>query len=118
MQPPDWLGLALQADQLLTQDRLDEATAQARLSLQLNSDCAVAHHVLGMVSWRRGRPQEGMDHLRRAVAVRPDLAAAHNGLGLCLAQTRDHDGALPEYDPALILKPDYAPAPFTPAMHL
>ncbi len=118
MQPPDWLSLALQADQLLTQYRLDEAAAQARLSLQLNPDCAVAHHVLGMVHWRRGQPKEGMDRLRRAVAIRPDLAAAHNGLGLCLAQVGDHDSALREYELAVILKPDYAHARFNRAMQL
>src|SRR5258708_39806676 len=118
MQAPDWLILAVQADQLFTQDRLDEAAERAKASLQLNPDGAAAHHTLGMVAWRRGRPQEGMAHLRRAVAIRPDLVAAHNGLGLCLAQIGDHDGALRQYDLALILKPDYAHARFNRAMQL
>ena len=59
-----------------------------------------------MVNWRHGRPRDGAEHLRRALAVRPDLPAAHNGLGLCLAQLGDHDGALRQYELALILKPD------------
>jgi hypothetical protein len=118
MQPPDWLSLALQADQLLTQDRLNEATSRAAASLQLNPDCAIALHVLGMVHWRYGEPREGLDRLRRAVAIRPDLAAAHNGLGLCLAQIGDHDAALREYELALILKPDHPHARFNRAMQL
>ena len=118
MQPPDWLSLALQADQLLTQDRLADAAEHARRSLALNPDCAVAHHVLGMVAWRHGRPAEGLEHLRRAVFLRPDLPAAHNGLGLCLAQLGDHAGALREYELALILKPDHPHARFNRAMQL
>ena len=53
MQPPDWLSLALQADQLLTQDRLADAAEQARRSLALHPDCAVAHHVRGRISYGR-----------------------------------------------------------------
>jgi hypothetical protein len=117
-QMPDWLALALQADQFLAQDRLGEATNQARLSLQINPDCAIALMVLGMVGWRTGRPQEGLDYLRRATAIRSDLVAAHNGLGLCLAQMGDHDGALRQYELALILKPDHPHARFNRAMQL
>ena len=118
MQTPDWLNLAVQADQLLTQGRLDEAAAQARRSLEINPDGAVAQTVFGMVHWQRGEPHEGIEHLRRALAIRPDLAPAHNGLGLCLSQLGDHDAALREYETALILKPDYAHARFNRAMQL
>ena len=71
-----------------------------------------------MVDWRHGRPRDGAEHLRRALAVRPDLPAAHNGLGLCLAQLGDHDGALRQYDLALLLKPDHPHARFNRAMQL
>ncbi|HEX4592006.1 MAG TPA: DUF6165 family protein [Gemmataceae bacterium] len=118
MQRPDWQIQALQADQLLTQDRLDEAAGQARESLRLNPESAVALHVLGMVDWRRGRPHDAIGRFRRALEIRPDLAAAHNGLGLGLAQLGDHDGALREYELALILKPDHPHARFNRAMQL
>src|SRR5436305_14637538 len=66
---PHWLSLALEADQLLDQLRLDEAADRAAASVRLNPDSAIALHALGMVSWHRGRPHEAIDHLRRAVAV-------------------------------------------------
>jgi GR25 family glycosyltransferase involved in LPS biosynthesis len=118
MQQPEWLLLALQADQLLTQDRIDEAVSHAQRSLQINADCAVARGVLGMVHWRHGRPREGIEEFRRALAVRPDLAAAHNGLGLCLAQVGDHDSAQREYELSLIFQPGYPHARFNRAMQL
>ncbi len=115
---PPWLSLALEADRLLDQQRLDEAADRAAASVRLNPDSAIALHALGMVCWHRGRPQESLEHLRRAVAVCPDLAAAHNGLGLCLAQLGDHDAALREYELALILQPDHAFARFNRAAQL
>jgi hypothetical protein len=118
MQSPDWLNLAVQADQLLIQGRPDEASEFARRSLAINPGAAVAHTVLGMIAWQRGEPNDGIDHLRRALAVRPDLAAAHNGLGLCLTQLGRHDEALQEYDRALVLKPDHPHARFNRAMQL
>jgi len=113
---PRWYALALDANQLLDQQRLDEAVDRAAESLRLNADGGLAHYVLGMVRWNRGRLPEATDHLRRAVAVRPDLAAAQFGLGLCLAHADDHDGALRQFDLTLILQPDHASARFRRAM--
>src|SRR2546423_10193979 len=118
MQMPDWLSLAVQADQHYAQDGLDEAAAQAGLALKLNPTAAVAHQVLGLLAWRFGRPREGIDRLRRALAIRPDLASAHNGLGLCHAQLGDHDLALRHYELALLLKADHPHARFNRAMQL
>src|SRR4051812_38959942 len=102
MQMPDWLNVALQADQLYAQGRLDDAVAQANLSLRMNPDCAVALQVLGLVDWQTGRAQDGIARLTRAIAIRPDLASAHNALGLCYSQLGDHDRALHEYDVTLV----------------
>jgi hypothetical protein len=118
MQQPDWLNLAVQADQLLARGRLEEAADYAHRSLAINPDAAVAHTVLGMIAWQRGEPNDGIDHLRRALAVRPDLPAAHNGFGLCLTQLGRHDEALREYEVALVLKPDHPHARFNRAMQL
>ncbi|HEY1381446.1 MAG TPA: tetratricopeptide repeat-containing glycosyltransferase family protein [Gemmataceae bacterium] len=118
MPTPLWFSLALEADRLLVQGRLDDAAARAAASLELNPDSAVALYALGMVAWHRGNLEEGMGHLRRAIALCPDMAAAHNGLGLCLARSGDYPGALRQYEVALILKPDYAPARFNRALEL
>jgi hypothetical protein len=117
-QMPDWLNLALQADQLYTQGRFDDAVHAATLSLQLNPDCAVALQVLGLVDWQRGLPHDGIARLHRAVAVRPDLPSIHNALGLCYAQLGDHARALHHYDIACVLKPDHPHARFNRAMQL
>lgn len=116
--PPRWLALAVEATQLLDQQRLEEAADRAAESLRLHFDGGLAHYVLGMVHWQQSRLAEATDHLRRAVAIRPDLAAAQFGLGLCLAQADDHDGALRQFALTLILQPDHASARFRRAMEL
>jgi hypothetical protein len=60
MTAPDWLNLAVQADQLLIQGRPDEAAEFARRSLTINPGAAVAHTVLGMIAWQRGEGIAGI----------------------------------------------------------
>jgi tetratricopeptide (TPR) repeat protein len=53
---------------------------------------------------------EAITQFRKAIALKPDYADAHNNLGVALAYKDDMDGAMAEYREALRLKPDSAEA--------
>jgi len=48
--------------------------------------------------------------LTRAVSINPDLATAHNALGVAYARTGDANRAVEEWRRALALQPDFADA--------
>jgi Flp pilus assembly protein TadD len=51
-----------------------------------------------------------VDHYRAALAANPDLAEAHNGLGVAYAREGDRAGAVRELETALALRPGYQAA--------
>jgi Flp pilus assembly protein TadD len=56
------------------------------------------------------RPDQALDPLRRAVALDPAYAAAHNALGIALARMGDRAGAIGAFQRAVELEPDYQEA--------
>ena len=57
-----------------------------------------------------GRMDEGIDAYRRAIALRPNYAAAHCNLGKAMQETDRFDEAIAAYDRAIALKPDLVEA--------
>ena len=57
-----------------------------------------------------GRDGEAIANYRRALAVQPDYAEAHNSLGLALARGGKLDEAIGHYEQALRSSPDHAQA--------
>src|SRR5262249_12859501 len=53
------------------------AEIEFRAAINLDADCASAHHNLGELMLRHGRPDEAVTALERAIA----LGAAHSGTG-------------------------------------
>src|SRR5829696_4022538 len=51
------------------------ARALAEAQLQRDGESADAHHLLGLIECREGRPDQGVGHLRAAVAAQPDNTA-------------------------------------------
>ncbi len=70
-----------------------------------NPACWMAHNNLGVVLRDRARPEEAMEHYRRALALRPAFPEAHNNLGAALSAADRHDEALAHFDEALRLRP-------------
>jgi tetratricopeptide (TPR) repeat protein len=66
---------------------------------------ADAHMNLGAALRRLNRPQEAMQHLRRALELDPDFAEAHASVGLLLASTGEYKKAAESFGRATRLNP-------------
>ena len=77
-----------------------------RATIARNPACWMAYNNLGkeLMTGRANLP-EAIVHLRRAVALRPGYAEAHNNLGLALTQSGSAHEGIPHLRTALELKP-------------
>ena len=69
--------------------------------------------VLSVVAGRReaeGRFEDSLDLLRRAKAAAPEATGIMNAIGLCLLWLGRNEEAVAEFDAALAIDPDFAPA--------
>ena len=73
-------------------------------------DAAEAEHQRGIVAHQSGRGGEAIEHLRRAIAIRPDVALYHANLGEMLRLSGRPDEAIEAGRRALALDPKN-PAP-------
>src|SRR5262249_59892171 len=65
---------------------------------------------LGAALQEQGKLGEAAAQCQRALALKPDFAAAHNNLGFALQRQGKLSEAVAQYQRALALKPDYAEA--------
>ncbi len=105
-----------QAERLFDQKQYDEARSLAERALRVDANSAAAHQVVGLVLSEHVRPQEGIPHLARALALQGDLVPSHNGLGRCYYLLEDFDRAQRHLETALYLQPDHAFAHFNRGM--
>jgi protein O-GlcNAc transferase len=84
---------------------LSQAEYLYRQILQSNPNDADAMHLLGVVAYQVGQPQEAMPYLQRAVEQRPGEAHFHVNLGLAYRALGRLDEALASYRLALRLNP-------------
>jgi len=68
----------------------------------------MAEHNLADLNRMRGLDQEGVDLLRKAVAIDPNNADIHHSLGLALVRQHNYADAIPELRQASELAPDNA----------
>ena len=81
-----------------------------RLILAGSTDHFEALNLLGIIKAQTLHLEEAVPLLRRAVAVRPDSATAHNNYANVLRDLQRFRDALDHYDRALALEPHYAEA--------
>ena len=93
-----------QALSLHRQGRLDEAEKLYTAILANDPDHFDGLHLLGVVRRQQGRPEEAVELISRAVAIRPGVAAAHANLGNALLDLRRLDEAGKSFERAIALK--------------
>ena len=78
--------------------------------LQTYPNQPVALHLLGVIEHQMEKHVLAVDHITKALTIRPDYAEAHNNLGLALQELGRLDDALVHYHKAIEINPDYAGA--------
>ncbi len=76
-------------------------------AVAVTNNNALAHNNLGNALAARGALDDGVSHLRRALALRPDYPDAHSNLGDALLQQGDLPGAAVHFRRAVELDPDF-----------
>jgi len=69
---------------------------------------AEANYYAGNYLVRQGHPDEALEHFYRALALEPDSAAFHAGLGTAYYRKRQLDQAISEFQKAFEIAPDFA----------
>jgi len=90
--------------------RLAEAEPLYRRVLQADPRHSDSLHLLGVINYQRGEYDQALRQISAALAINPNLAAAHNNLGTALNDLGRFEEALASYDRAIALQPDYADA--------
>ena len=84
---------------------LGEARAAAERALTLDGDDALAHFVVGWLHVMLGEHKAAISACTTAVALNPNLATAHYGLGGALAYSGRYEDGIVELDEAIRLSP-------------
>jgi tetratricopeptide (TPR) repeat protein len=71
---------------------------------------AEANYFAGNFLLHQGRADEALELFQKALALQPESAAFHAGLGSAFYQKRQMDEAIVQYQMALEIKPDFAEA--------
>jgi Flp pilus assembly protein TadD/ADP-heptose:LPS heptosyltransferase len=73
---------------------------------------------VGILLFEQGEFEASIEFYRKAIALDPESAIAHNNLGHCLSQLNPDEEAENEFRKALSLEPNYIIAHFNLAIHL
>ena len=93
----DVAALLKQGLALHQQGRFEDARACYARVLRWQADNADAWHLLGVVLGAQGQTAQAIAHLKQAIALRPDFAAAHNNLGNAYRAGEQWDAATAAY---------------------
>ncbi len=87
-----------------------DAETLYRTTVTKNANCWMAHTHLGLLLMDKGRPNEAMAHLLKALELHPNQADAHNNIGLLLTRLGRTDEAMAHLLKALELRPSHPDA--------
>lgn len=97
-------------NELLRQNRLDEALAAYKEAEALLPDDEDVYYNMGIVLTRLGRFDEAIEAYQRALKIFPNYAEAHNNLGNLMLRQGNLNDALFHFNAAISVLPDYAVA--------
>jgi Flp pilus assembly protein TadD len=102
--PPEALKRAIAA---YNDGKFSEAERLCQAIITAKHNFFEALHMLAVVQTRLGRRNDALASYERALAMRPDHAAALNNRGVVLQELKRFDEALASYDKAIAVDPDY-----------
>ena len=76
--------------------------------INFNPDDVVALNTLAIIYTETGRTEEAISYLKKASAIRPDLAGFYVNLARLYTKIDRYEEALPQYEQAIALSPDEA----------
>jgi protein O-GlcNAc transferase len=94
------------------QGNLVEAERHYDAALKSHPDNFEALHMLGVIALQKGRFEQGVEIIRKAVALNENSAIAFNNLAKGLKDLGRFDEAIIHFERALALAPDFADAQF------
>ncbi len=105
-----WLGLAYVSTNQpnVAFEHLSKAVQQFErqpTAAQQRDDLPLAHMHLGVIQLTRRRPQEAIQHFRRALAHAPQNAQVHSYLATALSSSGQFQEAVQEFEQAAVLGP-------------
>jgi protein O-mannosyl-transferase len=93
------------------QSRLfSDAILLYQASLEKNRQSYMVHNSLGIALNQAGRPQEAIEHFKRAVDLKPDYLEARDNIGVILNNLGRTQEAIKLFRQVLMLKSDYPKA--------
>ena len=104
--PADRANALDAAELLLRAERFDMAAEIIGARLAADREDGTAHRLLSAAHMLRGRPQDALDAIDRAVAVSPTIAEYHLHRGNLLYRLGRFDEAAPAFDRAAALDPE------------
>jgi tetratricopeptide (TPR) repeat protein len=105
--------------QYITEGKLDEAEARAKIAIEFAPKYAEAWNCRGLVEYRRGHLELAIEYFKRSLSYRNDFAEAHNNMGSVMVnEMRDYGAGEDQFRQALEIDPGYVDARFNLAMTL
>jgi Tfp pilus assembly protein PilF len=98
------------ATRLHTTGHVAEAEPLYRQLLEQRPDDAQVLHLLGLVCFQTGRPQDAVELIQKAIAKNDKIPDYHSNLGVVLDALKQQDQAGESFRRALALKPNYPEA--------
>ena len=95
-----------QGKALHRQGKLADAERCYGEALRQQPDHFGALHLLGVIARQTRRTERGVELIKRAIGLNPNVAHAHNSLGNALMDLKRPAEALASYDKAIALNPD------------
>ena len=81
--------------------------------MELHINDAEIYHLRGLAYYKKGRYNDVIEDETKAVALKPDFAAAYHNRGVAYAKKGQHDNAIEDYNKALGILPNYGDAYFS-----
>ena len=89
--------------------RFEQAENLYKQAIAADKYNADAEQFLGLLLLQRGKPEEGIQQIRRAIAINPKVPPYYDNLGAALESTGDAEGALDSFKKASALDAKKSP---------